>query len=64
MQQVEVVTCCVDDVDCETDAAETDYTQRWCPTLTVIHVMLTIRSIINFNRRKCHKLKRKTKCII
>ena len=23
-QQVEVVTCCVDDVDCETDAAEAD----------------------------------------
>ena len=26
-------------------------TERWCHTLTVVHVMLTIRSIINFNRR-------------
>ena len=25
--------------------------RRWCHTLTVVHVMLTIRSIINFNRR-------------
>ena len=37
---------------------------RWCHTLTVVHVMLTIRSIINFNRRKRHKLKRKTNSII
>ena len=34
---------------------------RWCHKLTVVHVMLTIRSIINFNRRK---LKRKTNCVI
>ena len=38
-------------------------TGRWCHTLTVVHVMLTIRSIINFNRRKRHKLKRKTNSI-
>ena len=25
--------------------------RRWCHTLTVVHVMLTIRRIINFNRR-------------
>ena len=23
-QQVEIVTCCIDDVDCETDVAEAD----------------------------------------
>ena len=39
-------------------------TGRWCHTLTVVHVMLTIRSIINFNRKKRHKLKRKSNCII
>ena len=38
--------------------------RRWCHTLTVVHVMLTITSIINFNRRKRHKLKRKTNSII
>ena len=38
--------------------------RRWCHTLTVVRVMLTIRSIINFNRRKHHKLKGKTNCII
>ena len=39
-------------------------TGRWCHTLTVVHVMLTIRRIINFNRRKRHKLKRKINSII
>ena len=39
-------------------------TGSWCHTLTAVHIMFTVRNIINFNRIKRHKLKRKIKCII
>ena len=38
--------------------------KNWSQIITVVHVGLTVRSIINFNRIKRYKQKRKTNCTV